>query len=45
MKLSYDDIFKYSDMLNPISLTTMFLAGKLAQMDSKKVVLDLGMHA
>ena len=42
MKLSYDEIFKYSDMLNPISPTTLFSAGKLAQLKSEKIVLDLG---
>jgi cyclopropane fatty-acyl-phospholipid synthase-like methyltransferase len=42
IKLSYNDIFKYSDILNPISLTTLFSAGKLAQLEPKKVVLDLG---
>jgi len=42
MKLSYNDIFKYSDILNPISLTTLLSAGKLAQMEPKKTVLDLG---
>lgn len=42
IKLSYNDVFKYSDILNPISLTTLFSAGKLAQLEPKKVVLDLG---
>lgn len=42
MKLSYDEIFKYSDIFNPISLTTLFSAGKLAQFEPKKTVLDLG---
>lgn len=42
MKLSYNDIFKYSDILNPISSTTLFSAGKLAQLEPKKLVLDLG---
>jgi len=42
MKLSYNEIFKYSDILNPISSTTLFSAGKLAQLEPKKIVLDLG---
>jgi len=42
MKLSYDEIFKYSDILNPVSPTTLFSAGKLAQFEPRKVVLDLG---
>lgn len=42
MKLSYTEIFKYSDILNPVSPTTLLLAGKLAQLGPKKTVLDLG---
>ena len=42
MKLSFDEIFKYSDRLNPISPNTLFAAGKLAELDPQKVVLDLG---
>ncbi|MCK4953508.1 class I SAM-dependent methyltransferase [Candidatus Bathyarchaeota archaeon] len=42
MGLSYKDVFKYSDILNPISLATLLSAGKLAQLDSQKIVLDLG---
>jgi SAM-dependent methyltransferase len=42
MKLSYTEIFKYSDILNPISPMTLFSAGKLAQLEPKKTVLDLG---
>jgi SAM-dependent methyltransferase len=42
MKLSYTEIFKYSDMLNPISPMTLFLAGELAQLGPRKTVLDLG---
>jgi len=41
MKLSYNEVFKYSDVLNPISPTTLFSAGKLAQLEPKKAVLDL----
>jgi len=42
MKLSYDDIFKYSEILNPISSMTLFKAGKLAELEQDKVILDLG---
>ena len=42
MKLTYDDIFKYSDRLNPISSKTLFLAGKLAGLGPEKTLLDLG---
>jgi len=42
MKLSYTEIFKYSDILNPVSSTTLLLAGKLAQLGPEKTVLDLG---
>jgi cyclopropane fatty-acyl-phospholipid synthase-like methyltransferase len=42
MKLSYTEIFRYSDILNPVSSTTLLLAGKLAQLGPEKTVLDLG---
>jgi SAM-dependent methyltransferase len=42
IKLSCDEIFKYSDILNPVSPTALFSAGKLAQLEPKKLVLDLG---
>jgi 2-polyprenyl-3-methyl-5-hydroxy-6-metoxy-1,4-benzoquinol methylase len=42
MELSYTEIFKYSDILNPVSPTTLLLAGKLAQLGPEKTVLDLG---
>ena len=42
MKLSYTEIFKYSDILNPVSPASLLLAGKLAQLGTKKTVLDLG---
>ena len=42
MRLSYNDMFKYSDRLNPISSKTLFLAGKLADLHPKKNILDLG---
>jgi len=40
MNLSYDVIFKYSDIFNPISPTSLFSAGKLAKLEPKKLVLD-----
>ncbi len=42
MELTYNDIFKYSDRLNPISSKTLFLAGKLAELGPEKTLLDLG---
>ena len=42
MRLSYDEIFKHSNILNPVSSTTLLLAGKLARLGPKKTVLDLG---
>jgi ubiquinone/menaquinone biosynthesis C-methylase UbiE len=42
MELSYTEIFRYSDILNPVSLTTLLLAGKLAQLGPEETVLDLG---
>jgi len=42
MKLSFTEIFKYSDILNPVSPTALLLAGKLAQLGPEKTVLDLG---
>ena len=42
MKLSYDEIFKYSDILNPVSPAALLSAGKLAQLEPKNIVLDLG---
>jgi len=42
MQLTYDDIFKHSDMLNPISTRTLLLAGKLAEFGPEKTLLDLG---
>jgi len=42
MRLSYTEIFRYSDILNPVSPTTLLLAGRLAQLGPEKTVLDLG---
>ena len=38
----YDEIFKHSDILNPVSLQTLLSAGKLAKLGSKKTLIDLG---
>ena len=42
MVVSYDEIFKYSDIFNPISLQILTLAGKLANFGPEKVLIDLG---
>ena len=42
MKLSYTEIFKHSDILTPISATSLLSAGKLAQLEPKSTILDLG---
>lgn len=42
MKISYNDMFKHSDVLNPISPKTIFLAGKAAELNPNKRILDLG---
>jgi cyclopropane fatty-acyl-phospholipid synthase-like methyltransferase len=42
MKLSFTEIFRYSDILNPVSPTTLLLAGKLAQLGPEKTLLDIG---
>jgi cyclopropane fatty-acyl-phospholipid synthase-like methyltransferase len=42
MHISYEEIFKYSDVFNPLSPTTLLSAGKLAQLEPKETVLDLG---
>jgi SAM-dependent methyltransferase len=42
MKLSFTEIFKHSDILNPISATSLLSAGKLAQLEPKSIILDLG---
>jgi SAM-dependent methyltransferase len=42
MKLSFTEIFKYSDMLNPVSPTTLLKAGKLSRFEPGKTILDLG---
>jgi ubiquinone/menaquinone biosynthesis C-methylase UbiE len=42
VKLSYNEIFKYSDILNPVSPMTLLFAGKLAGLEPKKILLDLG---
>lgn len=42
MKISYDDIFKHSDICNPISQSTLYSAGNLAELGQEKIILDLG---
>jgi SAM-dependent methyltransferase len=42
MKLSFTEIFKYSDILNPISPAMLLKAGKLAKLEERKTILDLG---
>jgi cyclopropane fatty-acyl-phospholipid synthase-like methyltransferase len=38
----YDEIFAHSDILNPVSLQTLFSAGKLANLGPQKTLIDLG---
>jgi cyclopropane fatty-acyl-phospholipid synthase-like methyltransferase len=42
MRLSYTEIFKYSDILNPVSPAMLLQAGKLARLEPGKTILDLG---
>ena len=42
MKLSFTEIFKHSDILNPVSATSLLSAGKLAQLEPRSTILDLG---
>jgi cyclopropane fatty-acyl-phospholipid synthase-like methyltransferase len=42
VRVSYNDMFKYSDVLNPISSKNLFLVGKAAKLNPKKRILDLG---
>ncbi|MCW4019236.1 MAG: methyltransferase domain-containing protein [Candidatus Bathyarchaeota archaeon] len=42
MQIPYEDIFRNSDIFNPVSQQTLLEAGKLAGMSSGKTVLDLG---
>jgi SAM-dependent methyltransferase len=42
MKLTYDDIFKHSEIFNPISQFTLFSAGNLVELRPEKTILDLG---
>jgi len=41
MNLPYDEIFKYSDIFNPISPTSLFSAGKLARARAKYLCRDI----
>lgn len=38
----FDEIFKYTDILNPVSQQTLLAAGKLANLGPKKTLIDLG---
>jgi cyclopropane fatty-acyl-phospholipid synthase-like methyltransferase len=38
----YDEIFKCTDIFNPVSLQTLTAAGKLANLEPEKALLDLG---
>ena len=40
--ISYEEIFKYSDIFNPISLQTLQAAGKIANFAPGKALADLG---
>jgi len=40
--LSYDEAFRTTDILNPVSPTALFEAGRLAGLSRDKTVLDLG---
>lgn len=42
MQLTYNDMFRHTDRLNPISSRTLFLAGKLAELGPEKTLLDIG---
>lgn len=42
LNLSFNEVFKYSDILNPISGTALLVAGKLAQLEPQNKILDLG---
>ena len=42
MQVTWNDAFKHSDRLNPLSAETVLLAGKLAGFKPGKILLDLG---
>ena len=42
MPLTFEQIFKYSDVLNPVSPAALLFAGKLAKLNSNSSLLDLG---
>jgi cyclopropane fatty-acyl-phospholipid synthase-like methyltransferase len=42
MELSFTEIFKYSDILNPVSSIMLLRAGELARLEPGKTILDLG---
>jgi cyclopropane fatty-acyl-phospholipid synthase-like methyltransferase len=41
MRISYEDIFRNSDIFNPVSSETLLSAGKLAKMNPSKSLIDL----
>jgi len=41
-QLSFDEAFRTTDILNPVSPTALFEAGRLARLSPGKTVLDLG---
>jgi cyclopropane fatty-acyl-phospholipid synthase-like methyltransferase len=41
MPISFKEIFRNSEIFNPVSQTNLFLAGKLAKMSPNKTVIDL----
>jgi ubiquinone/menaquinone biosynthesis C-methylase UbiE len=42
MPISYNDVFRYSDVLNPVPPKTLLLAGEIAELQPEKRILDLG---
>jgi len=42
MPLTFEQIFKYSDVLNPLSPAALLFAGKLAKLNPNNSLLDLG---
>jgi len=42
LQITFEQIFKHSDILNPLSPTTLLSAGKVGQMTPGKSLLDLG---
>lgn len=42
MQIPFEEIFRHTDIFNPVSQQTLLAAGKLAGMSAGKTVLDLG---